>query len=182
MIWRSITLVVLLAPAFCSASFFPDTYDKTFRTQSALWLPGVDWRLLKAQCWQESRLNPLAVSPVGAQGLCQFMPGTAEEVGRQLGITVSPFAPEWSIQAAAFYMQRLRRGWSSPRPEVDRHSLAMASYNAGIGNIIKAQKACDGQLLYSEIIDCLPDITGRHSKETITYVRNIWRWFMQMVL
>ena len=130
-IFRSIFLIALWGPVFCSALSFPDDYDREFKAQTELWLPGIDWRLLKAQCYQESRLDPYAVSPVGAQGLCQFMPGTAEEVSKQLGVTVSPFVPEWSIQAAAFYMQRLRRGWSSPRPEIDRHSLALASYNAG---------------------------------------------------
>lgn len=78
-------------------------------------------------------------------------------------------------------MARLRNGWSSPRPETDRHSLAMASYNAGFGNLLKAQSACGGGVLYSEIIACLPDVTGHHSKETIGYVEKTWDWYLMMV-
>ena len=79
-------------------------------------------------------------------------------------------------------MARLKRGWSSPRPAYDRHLLAMASYNAGFGNLLKAQRACGGGVLYAEIIACLPQITGHHSNETITYVQRIQRWRFEMEL
>lgn len=142
-------------------------------------MPGLDWKLLKAQCYQESLLKPDAVSPVGAQGLCQFMPGTWRQVMER---DVSAFVPELSIEAAAIYMSRLRRQWSAPRPEWDRHSLALASYNAGLGHLLTAQKRCGGVAAYNGIIRCLPYVTGRHSEETITYVARIWKWFRQMTL
>lgn len=149
-----------------------------------MWLPGVDYRLLKAQCYQESLLNPKAVSPVGAKGLCQFMDFTWGEVSDALKFPpeATAFAPKLSITAAGYYMARMRGVWTSPRPETDRHSLALASYNAGAGNLIKAQKACGGPSLFSEIIVCLPDITGHYAKETQTYVRRIWTYFTQMIL
>lgn len=68
--------------------------------------------------------------------------------------------------------------WSSPRPNIDRLELAQASYNAGAGNIIKAQKECGGKVLYEDIIECLPQVTGHHSKETITYIKMIRKWRM----
>lgn len=125
-----------------------------------------------------------AVSPVGAMGLCQFMPGTWGEARGALRYSpgASAFDPDLSIEAAGWYMARMRRGWSAPRPEADRHSLAAASYNAGFGNLLKAQRRCGGANGYGEIIGCLPDVTGRHSRETITYVRRIWRYYTQMVL
>lgn len=145
-------------------------------------MPGVDWRLLKAQCWQESRLRYDAVSPVGAMGLCQFMPGTWKGVSRRLGFgpDTSAFAPSLSIEAAGYYMASLRGQWRSPRPEWDRHSLSMASYNAGLGHLLNAQKKCGGGNLYPTIIKCLPDVTGRHSVETINYVRLIWVYWERM--
>ncbi|MBL4839920.1 MAG: transglycosylase SLT domain-containing protein [Thalassospira sp.] len=147
-------------------------------------MPGVDWRLLKAQSWQESRFKVDAVSPVGAMGITQFMPATWDQVSRQLGFPkgASAFVPELAIEAAAFYMGRLRAEWSAPRPEQDRHSLALASYNGGIGNILAAQTLCGGENLYPRIITCLPDVTGRHSRETIDYVDKIWRFWQLMVL
>lgn len=145
--------------------------------------PGMDWRLLKAQCFQESTLRPDAVSPVGAFGLCQFMPGTASDVSKSLGVTVDDFwKPSVSIRAAGFYMGRLHRTWSAPRPVMDRHMLAMASYNAGAGHLIKAQRLCDNHNLYREIIPCLPQVTGRHSAETIDYVQKIiGQWWPRML-
>ncbi|WP_085592176.1 transglycosylase SLT domain-containing protein [Thalassospira sp. MCCC 1A01428] len=145
-------------------------------------MPGVDWRLLKAQCYQESRLIPDAVSPAGAMGLCQFMPATWRGIIRQgkLPPDASAFAPRLSIEAAGFYMGKLRAEWSSPRPEWDRHSLALASYNAGLGHLLTAQHKCNGAVLYSRIIPCLPAVTGRHSAETINYVTSIWGWFDKM--
>ena len=140
----------------------------------------VDWKLLKSQCYAESSFNALAISPVGAQGICQFMPGTWDDVQTGLKIKASPFNPKVNIQFAAYYMGKLRRSWSSPRPEIDRHNLAMASYNAGLGNLLSAQRKCNGQLLYDEIIECLPAVTGIHSKETIDYVKKIWRFYWML--
>lgn len=171
------------APLSSSASSFPDRYDRQIEDAAERWLPGVDWRLWKAQLYQESLLDPAAVSPVGAAGLAQFMPGTWAEVSRQLGYeAVSPHMAGPAIDAGAYYMARLRRGWNSPRPEADRHSLAAASYNAGFGNILAAQRVCGGAVEYAEIIRCLPEVTGHYSRETITYVQRIWKYWTQMVL
>lgn len=139
---------------------------------------------MKAQCYQESRLIPLAKSPVGAYGLCQFMPGTAQDVGRVLKADPEQFwLPEVSIRAAGYYMGRLTYNWKAPRPPLDRHKLALASYNAGAGHLIKAQKLCGGPRLYDEIIPCLPQVTGHHSKETIGYTKNIVeRWYPRLLL
>jgi len=138
--------------------------------------------MLKAQCIAESNLDPLAVSPVGAMGLCQNMPATWKESEQALNITGDPFQASINIQLSAYYMMKQRRFWTSPRPDSDRMSLAMASYNAGAGHLYKAQKACGGGNMYSEIIKCLPDITGRHSEETINYVKRIWNFYIAMVL
>lgn len=106
------------------------------------------------------------------------MPGTWQEVTNATGLYGSVINPRLNIQLAAFYMGRMRNGWTSPRPDTDRHSLAMASYNAGFGNILQAQKKCDMAVMYDEIIQCLPLVTEHHSKETIGYVSNIWGyWF-----
>lgn len=165
-----------------SASLYPDTYDKDFQNAKIHLPVGTDWRWLKAQCYQESRLKRFAVSPVGAQGLCQFMPGTWREMSKKYPEIQDPWLPVHSIRAAALYMRQLNKGWSSPRPQSDRYHLALASYNAGFGNILKAQKKCNNARLYQPIIDCLPLITGHHSKETIGYVKHIKRFYKSMVI
>ncbi|MGD0562708.1 MAG: lytic transglycosylase domain-containing protein [Roseiarcus sp.] len=69
--------------------------------------------------WRESMYFPLAQSRVGAQGIAQFMPGTANERG-----LADPYDPKIAIPAAAAYLHALKRQFGSL-------SLAAAAYNAG---------------------------------------------------
>lgn len=142
------------------------------------------WKVYKAQLYQESLLNPNAKSHVGALGIAQFMPGTWKEVAGQLGYakSVTPKNPTLAIKAGAYYMARLRKSWKAKRPEIHRHSLALASYNAGMGNLLKAQRKCNNARMYHKIIVCLPDVTGHHSEETITYVNRIWSYWRKMMV
>ncbi len=175
-------LSALLCPGDASAGGFTTRYDQDIKSAVLKWWPGHDWLWWKAQLYQESLLNPAAVSPVGARGLAQFMPGTwADMCGRLKWGTVSPHVAKYSIEAGAYYMARLVKGWSSKRPVMDRWDLARASYNAGMGNLIKAQKVQGGAMLYADIIKGLPQVTGHHSRETITYVQRIHRWYKEMV-
>lgn len=182
---RFLGVAVLVAWLFgCgTAQAFPTQYDRQIKTSTERWMPGVDWRLWKAQLYQESLLDPAAVSPAGAMGVAQFMPGTWADVSRKLGLVgISPHAAGPAIDAGAYYMGSLRAQWSAPRPEMDRHSLAMASYNAGLGHLLRAQRLAGGAPDYASIIARLPEVTGRHSRETITYVQRIWGYWRQMVL
>lgn len=139
--------------------------------------------LLKAQLLQESWFKIDAVSPVGAQGIAQFMPGTWTQMVRELGYpsSASPNDPEYAINAAAYYMNKLWNNWKSPRPNTDRYYLALASYNAGLGNILKAQKKSGGKALYEDIIAHLPSVTGKHAKETIGYIKQIKKYNEQLM-
>ncbi len=75
--------------------------------------------LLAAQIQAESNFNPYARSPAGAQGIAQFMPGTARQYGLR-----NPFDPEAAIDAQARLMRDLLRQFGSV-------PLALAAYNAG---------------------------------------------------
>ena len=136
-----------------------------------------EWKLLKSQCYAESAFREMALSPVGAKGLCQFMDATWKQYGNGLDV----FNADANINASARYMSELRMKWISERPEQDRMKLAQASYNAGFGNILKSQKKCGG-VLYDDIISCLEQVTGYHSKETIVYVKRIWKGYWMLVV
>jgi hypothetical protein len=69
--------------------------------------------------WRESRFNPSAVSPKGAQGIAQFMPGTAIDRGLD-----DPFEPKSAIMHSASLLADLLR-------EFGNFGLAAAAYNAG---------------------------------------------------
>lgn len=175
-------LVVLLFLMFAQdANAISNRYDDSFRKWSAYYLPEIPWYWLKAQCWQESRLKPDAVSPVGAQGVCQFMPPTWRDMESKLGFEGNPFIPDLNIQAAASYMDQLRDVWNRrERTNVQIHSLALASYNAGTGNILKAQKVSGDKRLWCEIQPSLVEVTGIHSKETTHYVEVIWKYVKEL--
>jgi len=142
----------------------------------------VDWRIYKAQLCAESRLDPEAESGVGAQGVAQFMPATWERMSRAIGKAgASPHQVGPAIRAGALYLRRLRDQWAAPRPQADRTSLALASYNAGLGNLLAAQREAGGVNLYAPIIGALPAITGHHAAETRGYVKRIWRFYAKEV-
>ncbi|MGH2981660.1 MAG: lytic transglycosylase domain-containing protein, partial [Solirubrobacterales bacterium] len=84
----------------------------------------------------ESGFDPYAVSPAGAQGIAQFIPGTAASYGLR-----DPFDPDVAIDAQAHLMSDLLRRFGSVR-------LALAAYNAGPG----AVGACNCVPPYPETI------------------------------
>ena len=131
-------------------------------------------------------MNPDARSPVGAEGLAQFMPGTWGDVTKAMGWGLVPRREaKYAIEGGAWYQASLRKKWSAAanRSIDDRNDLALASYNAGYGWITKAQSLCGGgpkkPLTWEEISVCLPQVTGHHSKETLTYVININKWMLR---
>ncbi|WDR01171.1 lytic transglycosylase domain-containing protein [Devosia algicola] len=79
--------------------------------------------------WQESRFEPSAVSPAGAEGIAQFMPGTARI--RQLK---DPFDPAESLARSAQYLAELTDKFGNL-------GLAAAAYNAGENRISRAINA-----------------------------------------
>ena len=178
------TLLVSLVLASSSvasscASYIPDLYDKEIeRAAEKWWPPEISWYWWKAQLYQESRLDPNAVSPVGAQGIAQFMPGTWKQMQQALDLQIyAPTVAKVAIETGAYYMRKLASEWQAKRPLIDKWDLGRASYNAGLGNLLKAQRACNGASLYADIVKCLPKVTGHHSKETKTYVKRIHRYY-----
>lgn len=142
---------------------------------------------LIAQAVQESRFNPIAVSPAGAVGIAQFMLPTSKQVSEELKNKLALFKngfnredPIQSIWAQVYYMNKLFKTWDLGRTEIERLKLAFASYNAGTGNILAAQKISGNKKLWNEIKDSLYEVTGKNSKETITYVDNILKYAMDI--
>jgi len=85
---------------------------------------GLDPKLIEAVIHTESGFDAQAVSPVGAQGLMQLMPATAEE----LGVT-DPFDAEQNIKAGSKYLKQLMNRYDGDT------RLALAAYNWGMGNL-----------------------------------------------
>jgi hypothetical protein len=98
-------------------SFVPARFREAIAAAAQRW--NVSGALLAAQLMAESNFNPFAVSPAGAAGIAQFMPGTAAAYGLD-----DPFDAVAAIDAQAHLMADLLEQFSDP-------SLALAAYNAG---------------------------------------------------
>ena len=140
--------------------------------------PNFDWRYFKAQAIAESRLKKDAQSQVGAVGLMQIMPKTFKEIKhKNSAIKGRSREAKWNIAAGIYYDRAMWNLWKAKRPIQDKISFMFGSYNAGKGNILKAQKVAAKKglnpNLWSSIEIALPKITKKHSRETINYIKKI---------
>jgi membrane-bound lytic murein transglycosylase F len=95
---------------------------------------GIDWRLLAAIGYQESKWDPRAVSDEGAQGLMMLTADTAQEMGIK-----DRNDPQQSIFAGAHYLAQVREMIPDRIPEPDRTWLTIAAYNVGFGHLEDAR-------------------------------------------
>jgi hypothetical protein len=102
-------------------SFVPAIYREPLVRAAQRWNVGA--ALLAAQLYVESGFDPRARSPAGAQGIAQFMPGTAAALG-----LANPFDAEAAIDAQGHLMRDLLRRFASV-------PLALAAYNAGSATV-----------------------------------------------
>jgi hypothetical protein len=96
------------------------------------------------QIEQESGFNPNAVSPAGAVGIAQFLPGTAA------GLGINPWDPIQALRGAATLMANYARQYGGD------YAKALAAYNGGTGTVQSAVNNCGTNWL-----NCLPGQT-RH--------------------
>jgi soluble lytic murein transglycosylase-like protein len=102
----------------------PDEFDPIINTLSSEY--GVDRSLVKAVIHAESGYNPNAISPKGASGLMQLMPGTARDLK-----VCNTFDPRDNIRGGVRYLRFLLDTFRGDVP------LALAAYNAGLATVSK---------------------------------------------
>ena len=168
-------------PIECSDPRISGEYDGELQLAARRYMPRpYNWCLLKAQCYVESGLDTGAVSPVGAVGLCQLTAGAWVDTGGQRYDLRQRYTAKRNTESAAKYLGILATFWSTPRDADCRWELMAASYNAGAGNILKAQALSGGRLCWDLIQAELPQVTGEHSRETQAYVLRIWAAYRKL--
>jgi soluble lytic murein transglycosylase len=140
---------------------FPQAYHDSFQHWGRL--TGVDPYLLMAITRRESAYNPNALSPAGARGLMQLMPGTASQVSRELGISdPGPYGvldPELNIRLGSTYLRDKLQRYQGNR------LAAAAAYNAGPGRV--DQWLGDGVEAFDLFVESIP------YRETRDYVQAV---------
>lgn len=145
----------------------PLLFEAEFREET-----GPAWKRRWAQAKVESGLNPAAKSPVGAQGLTQFMPRSWQRAIQQGWVPAgaSPLEPRMAIRAQHGYMGWLEGFFRDQRK-------AWGGYNAGEGNIQRADRLAKALGLQGRDawMRALPRVTGAHASETLAYIPRIER-------
>jgi membrane-bound lytic murein transglycosylase MltF len=137
----------------------------------------MDWLLMAAQGYQESKLNQAARSHVGAIGVMQVMPSTAKDLH-----TGDITKAEPNIHAGVKYMRWMIDHYygDEPMTQLDKALFAFASYNAGAGRIsqlrtMAAKRGLDPNVWFGNVELIAAERIGA---ETVTYVSNIYKYYI----
>lgn len=140
---------------------FPEAYRDDFLSWGRS--TGVDPYLLMAIARRESAYNPEALSPAGARGLMQLMPGTATQLSRQMGIAdPGPYGildPALNIRFGSTYVDDMLNRYQGNR------LAATASYNAGPGRVDRWLANSNGE--FDLFVESIP------FRETRNYVQAV---------
>ena len=141
----------------------------------------IDWMLMAAQGYQESRLDQNARSRIGAIGVMQVMPDTGKDLNVGDIHLVDP-----NIHAGVQFIRNLidRNYATEPMDDVNKVLFAFASYNAGPGRVRQlrheaGRRGLDPNVWFNHVERIASERIGR---ETVTYVSNIYKYYVSYLL
>jgi membrane-bound lytic murein transglycosylase F len=143
-------------------ALFHDAQEKT----------GIEWRLLAAVAYQESKWDPDATSESGVRGLMQI----TEDTARKLGVR-DRLDPAHAVLGAARYLRELKARLPARIEEPDRTWLALAAFNIGLGHLEDARVLAQKQRLdpdqWRDVKQTLPLLAQPefHEKTKLGYAR-----------
>ena len=163
---------------YCQGRNVSSDYDSLYRAAVHKYYPprfndALEWCYIKSQSIAESGQDPNAISPVGAMGVLQLMPATFNEVAMRYGYNQDAYDARTNIMLGVAYMSILFKIWHVDRAKKCHREVTQASYNAGAGNIIKAQIKARGAPCWDAIGLKLSEVTGKHARETRGYISKI---------
>jgi membrane-bound lytic murein transglycosylase MltF len=137
----------------------------------------MDFLLMAAQGFQESRLDQDAKSHVGAIGVMQIMPATGKELAVGDITQIEP-----NIHGGVKYMRQLidREFKNEPMDPLNKGLMAFAAYNAGPGRVrslrrLARERGLDPNVWFNNVEQITSEKVGR---ETVTYVSNIYKYYI----
>jgi len=155
-------------PLYFFRMYYPNRYGEEIEEHAKE--RGLDPNLVRGLILQESYYNPKAKSRVGATGLMQLMPPTAKEHAKKLRIVFAVSRlenPDVNIQLGTFHLRML----------IDMFRgnvyMAVASYNAGQGNVLKWRRAAPGKPT-DEFLESIPFQETRNYVKRVTMLRSTY--------
>ncbi len=139
----------------------------------------MDWRLLAAIGYQESKWDATAISPTGVSGLMMLTKGTAKDMGIS-----NRNNPSQSIEAGAAYYKIIADKLPKTVHEPDRTWMTLAAYNMGYGHVLKARKISQA---HGDDPDKWLDVS-RHLRQlpragqALVYVQEVRRYYDALLL
>ena len=137
----------------------------------------VDYLLMAAQGYQESTLDQNVKSPVGAIGVMQVMPPTGKELNVGDITQIEP-----NIHAGVKYMRFMMDQYfkDEPMDNLNKALMTFASYNAGPGRVRQLRRetekrGLDPNVWFGNVERVASERIGR---ETVTYVSNIYKYYI----
>lgn len=153
-------------PPYFLKIYYPVRYEDAILKDSRRF--DVDPYLVMALILQESYFNPKAKSRVGATGLMQLMPGTGKELGQKLHGRFSITRlndPDTNIELGTYHLRHMIQIFAGHVP------LAVASYNAGQGNVLKWRRAAASKPM-DEFLESIPFPETRNYVKRVTLLRS----------
>ncbi|HZJ82831.1 MAG TPA: lytic transglycosylase domain-containing protein [Clostridia bacterium] len=134
----------------------------------------LDPHLIMGMVWVESKFNPEATSPKNAKGLMQIIPSTGQWIAEQLGQDDYEegllYDPETNIKFGTWYFAYLLRVFDG------NIEVAIASYNGGMGNVMKWLK----DPRYSDDGEHLKDIPFNETRNYLERVLETREWYKRL--
>jgi soluble lytic murein transglycosylase-like protein len=153
-------------PAYFLKMYYPIRYLDAIMKYSKQ--NSLDPYLMMGLIHQESFYNPLVRSPVGATGLMQLMPPTAKEIARRIHSSSNVEDPEVNIRLGTYHFRQLVNLFGGAVP------LAVASYNAGQGNVIRWRRAAPHRPM-DEFLESIPFPETRNYVKRVTMLSASYR-------
>lgn len=175
---------VLCVPLAFSAPNQAAQYQRTLTRESyAVWGLNAPIPVFAAQIHQESQWKTTALSPVGAQGLAQFMPKTADWISLLYPELADnqPYNPDWALRALVRY-NRYNYEQINARTECDRMAFMLSAYNGGLGWVQRDKRKAKAQgldpLIYWQNVELVNSGRSRANfAENRGYPKRIiYRW------
>jgi soluble lytic murein transglycosylase-like protein len=153
-------------PPYFIRMYYPVRYEEAIKKDAKRF--AVDPYLVMALILQESSFQPNAKSRVGATGLMQLMPATGKELGQKLHGRLSIIRienPETNIELGTYHVQHMIQLFGN------NVQLAVASYNAGQGNVLRWRRAAPSRPM-DEFLESIPFPETRNYVKRVTLLRS----------